>query len=167
MAKPTNDDDVAFVQAMAEILRSNDLAELEVERGTKDTGKLTLRLSRVARSAPSPMFHQQAAAAPAAAPAPSAAAEASADTAAPSDDPASLPGAVTSPMVGTAYLSPEPGAAAFVKVGDTVSEGQTLLIVEAMKTMNQIPSPKAGTVKRILVEDASPVEYGAPLMVIE
>ena len=166
MAKPTNDDDVAFVQAMAEILRSNDLAELEVERGTKDTGKLTLRLSRVARTAPAPMV-QQAGAAPAAAPAPAAPAPEASDAPAPSGDPASLPGAVTSPMVGTAYLSPEPGAAAFVKVGDTVSEGQTLLIVEAMKTMNQIPSPKSGTVKRILVEDASPVEYGAPLMVIE
>ena len=166
MAKPTNDDDVAFVQAMAEILRSNDLAELEVERGTKDTGKLTLRLSRVARTAPAPMV-QQASAAPAAAPAPAAPAPEASDAPAPSGDPASLPGAVTSPMVGTAYLSPEPGAAAFVKVGDTVSEGQTLLIVEAMKTMNQIPSPKSGTVKRILVEDASPVEYGAPLMVIE
>ena len=166
MAKPTNDDDVAFVQAMAEILRSNDLAELEVERGTKDTGKLTLRLSRVARTAPAPMV-QQASAAPAAAPAPAASAPEASDALAPSGDPASLPGAMTSPMVGTAYLSPEPGAAAFVKVGDTVSEGQTLLIVEAMKTMNQIPSPKSGTVKRILVEDASPVEYGAPLMVIE
>ena len=70
-------------------------------------------------------------------------------------------------MVGTAYLSPEPGAPAFVKVGDTITEGQTLCIVEAMKTMNQIPAPKAGTVKRILVEDGAPVEFGAPLMVVE
>ena len=70
-------------------------------------------------------------------------------------------------MVGTAYLSPEPGVDAFVKVGDKVSEGQTLLIVEAMKTMNQIPAPKAGTVKRILVEDGAPVEFGAPLMIVE
>lgn len=70
-------------------------------------------------------------------------------------------------MVGTAYLSPEPGAAAFVKVGDTVDEGQTLLIVEAMKTMNHIPAPRAGTVKRILIEDGAPVEFGAPLMILE
>jgi acetyl-CoA carboxylase biotin carboxyl carrier protein len=70
-------------------------------------------------------------------------------------------------MVGTAYLRPEPGAAAFVSVGDSVKEGQTLLIVEAMKTMNQIPAPKAGKVTRILVEDASPVEYGSPLVIIE
>jgi acetyl-CoA carboxylase biotin carboxyl carrier protein len=74
---------------------------------------------------------------------------------------------VTSPMVGTAYLSPEPGAGAFVSVGDRVTEGQTLLIVEAMKTMNHIPSPRAGTVKRVLVEDGAPVEFGAPLMVVE
>ena len=70
-------------------------------------------------------------------------------------------------MVGTAYLAPEPGADDFVKVGDAVSEGQTLLIVEAMKTMNQIPAPKSGTVKRVLIEDGAPVEFGAPLMIIE
>jgi acetyl-CoA carboxylase biotin carboxyl carrier protein len=82
-------------------------------------------------------------------------------------DPANLPGAVTSPMVGTAYLSPEPTAAAFVSVGDKVTAGQTVLIIEAMKTMNQIPAPAAGTVKRILIEDGTPVEFGAPLMIIE
>ncbi|NHX27894.1 acetyl-CoA carboxylase, biotin carboxyl carrier protein, partial [Escherichia coli] len=107
-----------------------------------------------------------AAAAPAAAPV-AAAPVAPAAEAAPSGDPAQHPGAVTSPMVGTAYLQPEPGAKSFVAVGDTVSEGQTVLIIEAMKTMNQIPSPRAGTVKRILVEDGTPVEYGAPLMIIE
>jgi acetyl-CoA carboxylase biotin carboxyl carrier protein len=83
------------------------------------------------------------------------------------EDPAQAPGAVTSPMVGTVYLQAEPGTKAFVSVGDRVSEGQTLLIVEAMKTMNQIPAPRAGVVKRILVEDGAPVEYGAPLMIIE
>ncbi|MBF9032585.1 acetyl-CoA carboxylase, biotin carboxyl carrier protein, partial [Rhodobacterales bacterium HKCCE3408] len=82
-------------------------------------------------------------------------------------DPADDPNAVTSPMVGTAYLQPEPGSASFVSVGDKVSEGQTLMIIEAMKTMNQIPSPRAGTVKRILVDDGAPVEYGEPLMIIE
>jgi acetyl-CoA carboxylase biotin carboxyl carrier protein len=70
-------------------------------------------------------------------------------------------------MVGTAYLSSEPGSEPFVKIGDTVSEGQTVLIIEAMKTMNQIPSPRAGTVKHILVENAEPVEFGHPLMIIE
>lgn len=77
------------------------------------------------------------------------------------------PGTVTSPMVGTAYRAPEPGATAFVEVGSKVTAGQTLLIIEAMKTMNQIPSPRAGTVIAILVEDGQPVEYGEPLAVIE
>jgi acetyl-CoA carboxylase biotin carboxyl carrier protein len=77
------------------------------------------------------------------------------------------PGSVASPMVGTAYRSPEPGAPPFVEVGTRVAAGQTLLIIEAMKTMNQIPSPKAGTVIAILVEDGQPVEYGEPLVVIE
>ncbi len=77
------------------------------------------------------------------------------------------PGVVTSPMVGTAYRAPEPGAANFVEVGSVVREGQTLLIIEAMKTMNQISAPRAGTVKRIIVENGQPVEYGEPLMVIE
>lgn len=168
-AKPENSSDIAFVQALAEILRDNDLGELEVERGSKHDAKLSVRISKsgpapaviAAAPAAAPMV-----AAPAAAPAPVAPAPAAAAPSS-SEDPADLPGAVTSPMVGTAYLSPEPGAEAFVKVGDSVTEGQTLLIVEAMKTMNQIHAPHAGTVKRILVEDASPVEYGAPLMVVE
>lgn len=104
-------------------------------------------------------------AAPSAAPAQTAAAAPAAkDT---SGDPAQHPGAVTSPMVGTAYLAPEPSASPFVSVGDKVKEGQTVCIVEAMKTMNQIHAPAAGKVTRILVEDGAPVEYGAPLMIIE
>jgi len=83
------------------------------------------------------------------------------------EDTANHPGAVTSPMVGTVYMQPEPGAASFISVGSTVSEGDTLLIVEAMKTMNHIPAPAAGTIKRILVEDGAAVEYGTPLMIIE
>ena len=82
-------------------------------------------------------------------------------------DPAKHPGVVTSPMVGTAYWSPEPGAKPFIEVGTRVSAGQTLLIIEAMKTMNQIPSPRAGTVTQILVEDGQPVEFGEPLVIIE
>ena len=91
----------------------------------------------------------------------------SASAPAATEDPASHPGAVTSPMVGTVYLQPEPGASPFVTVGSEVSEGATLLIVEAMKTMNHIPSPKSGTVKRILVEDGGAVEYGTPLVIVE
>ena len=114
----------------------------------------------------------QVAAAPAVqyAPAPAIAAAAAPAAAAPPaapEDPAQHPGAVTSPMVGTCYLSAEPGAAPFVTVGAAVTEGQTVLIIEAMKTMNHIPAPRAGTVRRILVEDGTPVEYGAPLMIIE
>src|SRR5262245_23966925 len=82
-------------------------------------------------------------------------------------DPAKHPGAVTSPMVGTAYVGPEPGARPFVEVGSRVRAGDTLLIVEAMKTMNQIPAPRAGTVTQILIEDGQPVEFGEPLMIVE
>jgi acetyl-CoA carboxylase biotin carboxyl carrier protein len=87
--------------------------------------------------------------------------------AAAAQDPAEHPGAVTSPMVGTVYMQTEPGAPAFIRVGSEVSEGDTLLIVEAMKTMNHIPAPRSGTVTRILVEDGAPVEYGAPLVILE
>ena len=98
---------------------------------------------------------------------PAAAAGAAAAAApAPVEDPASHPGAVTSPMVGTVYMQAEPGAPSFVSVGQQVAEGDTLLIIEAMKTMNHIPAPRAGTV-RILIEDGAAVEYGAPLMIIE
>lgn len=163
MTKKSHDADVAFIQALAELLRENDLTELQVMREYGESDSLDVRVSRAApvvAAAPAPV----AVAAPAAAAAP-VAAPAAAPAA--SDDPAQLPGAVTSPMVGTAYLQPEPGASSFVSVGTTVTEGQTLMIIEAMKTMNQIPAPHAGTVKRILVEDGAPVEFGAPLMIIE
>ena len=160
---PGHKADVAFIQALAELLRANDLSELEVQRDYGEDSSLNVRVARQA-SVAAPVS----VAVPAAAPAPAAAsAPAAADPAPATDDPAQHPGAVTSPMVGTVYLQPEPGAAAFVSVGAQVEEGQTLLIIEAMKTMNQIPSPKAGTVKRILVEDGAPVEFGGPLMIIE
>jgi acetyl-CoA carboxylase biotin carboxyl carrier protein len=159
---PDNASDIAFVKALAEVLRENDLGELEVERGQKGGPQLSVRISKS-----SPIVAATAAAAPAVAqPAQAPLAPPAAPTESANEDPASLPGAVNSPMVGTAYLSPEPGATPFVSVGDSVTEGQTLVIVEAMKTMNQIPAPHAGTVKRILVEDGAPVEFGAPLMVI-
>lgn len=159
--KKAHDSDVSFIQALAELLRENDLTELQVKRDYGENDSLNVRVSRLN---PQQIVTQ----APPAAAAPFAAAPAAA---APQPeqggDPASLPGAVTSPMVGTVYLSPEPDAPAFVKVGDTVAEGDTLLIVEAMKTMNHIPAPKSGTVKRIVVSDGSPVEFGAPLMIVE
>jgi len=161
------DSDVAFITALAELVKEQELAEIEVEREFGEDDQLKVRVTRYYAA-------QAAAAAPTyiAAPAPMAvahapvAAAAAADPA-PAGDPSHHPGAVTSPMVGTAYLCPEPGADVFVNVGDQVKEGQTLLIIEAMKTMNQIPSSKSGTVKAILVDNEQPVEYGTPLMIIE
>jgi len=139
-----------MIRALAQLLDETGLTEIEFERdGTR---------VRVARQG------QPAAAAP-----PARTPPAHADAAAPAavDEPGKHPGTVTSPMVGTAYLGPEPGARPYVEVGSMVRAGQTLLIVEAMKTMNQIPAPRAGRVVQILVEDAQPVEFGEPLMVIE
>ncbi|MEL6532704.1 MAG: acetyl-CoA carboxylase biotin carboxyl carrier protein [Pseudomonadota bacterium] len=161
----TRESDVAFIRALAELLRENDLTELHVKRDYGDDDSLNVRVSRGSVAVSSAPLAAPAPAPSAAAAAPAAAPEASVEPAA--ADPADDPGAVTSPMVGTVYLQPEPGAGAFVSVGDKVSEGQTLLIIEAMKTMNQIPSPRAGTVKRILVSDGAPVEFGAPLVILE
>lgn len=153
--------DPELVRELAGILRDSGLTEIEVEQGD-----LKLRLARmaaptaVAMAAPAVMAH-----APAYAPSPAQASPA-AEPARPADLRAH-PGAVLSPMVGTAYLSPEPGAAAFIKVGDTVNEGQTLLIVEAMKTFNPIPAPRAGKITQIIVTDAQPVEFGEALVVLE
>ena len=160
------DKDVVFIQALAEILKSSDLAEIEVEREYGEGDELKVRLSRatstVAVAAPVAMAPPPAAAAPAAPPPAAAPAAAEAPAAGPD-----LTNAVTSPMVGTVYLAPEPGAAVFVTEGDDVQEGQTILIIEAMKTMNQIPAPRSGKVRAILVENAEPVEFGEPLMIIE
>ena len=148
--------DTALVKALADILDEAGLAELEYE-----TADLSVRLSRVSGAAPvAPVAAS--AAAPAAAPAAPAAA-AAADSA----DAASHPGAVTSPMVGTVYVAPEPDAPSFIEVGGTVKKGQTLLIVEAMKVMNPITAPADGTVKQIFVKNAQPVEFGEVLVVIE
>jgi len=154
--------DQELIEAIAKLLNEQNLAEIEIERDD-------LRV-RVTRSYANQGVQQLAvpAYAPApAAPAPVAAAGVAAAIASAHDDLSSNPGTLTSPMVGTAYLSPEPGKPAFASVGTKVSEGQTVLIIEAMKTMNQIPAHRSGTVTRILVEDASPVEYGQPLVVIE
>ncbi|MEM0935669.1 MAG: acetyl-CoA carboxylase biotin carboxyl carrier protein [Pseudomonadota bacterium] len=168
MAEGSDDrhqEDVAFIRALAELLRDNDLTELQVKREYGDDNALNVRVSRQVNIAPPAPLPQ--APLPHAAPAPPAAAPLEPAAAEVVEDPAQLPGAVTSPMVGTVYLAPEPGAPAFVSVGDSIAEGQTLLIVEAMKTMNQIPAPKAGKVARILVENGAPVEFGAPLMIVE
>ena len=163
MAENKHETDVAFIRALAELLRENDLTELQVKREYGEDDSLNVRVSR-ALPAPAPVAIAAAPVAPVAAAAPSDAAPAAPASA---EDPASHPGAVPSPMVGTVYMQAEPGAPAFVTVGASVSEGDTLLIVEAMKTMNHIPAPRAGTVKRIFVEDGAAVEYGTPLVIIE
>ena len=165
MSKQTSEADVAFIAALAELLNKNDLTELSVKRDYAEGDSLDVR---VVKQPPAVTMQAAPVYAPAPAHAPQAA-PAAAAAAAPAmpEDPSQHPGAVTSPMVGTCYLSAEPGAAAFVSVGSVVTEGQTVLIIEAMKTMNHIPAPKAGTVKRILVTDGHPVEFGAPLMIIE
>ena len=155
--KKTVPDDTALVKALADILDDAGLAELEYE-----TADLSVRLSRVSGAAP--VAPVAAMAAPAAAPAPAAASPA---PAADSVDAASHPGAVTSPMVGTVYVAPEPDAPSFISVGDAVKKGQTILIVEAMKVMNPITAPADGTVTQILVQNAQPVEFGEVLVVIE
>jgi len=162
MTKPKHDADVAFIKALAELLRENDLTELQVKRDDGDDGKLNVRVSRAA-PAPVAMVAPVAAPTPVGAAAP-AAAPAPADA---SEDPANHPGAVTSPMVGTVYMQAEPDSPRFISVGASISEGDTLLIVEAMKTMNHIHAPKSGTIKRILVEDGAAVEFGTPLVIIE
>jgi len=166
MSSEKTDSDVAFIRALAAILKESDLGEIEVEREYGENDELLVRLSR-AGPAPAPV-----AAAPMYTPVPSAVPvspppSAEAPAAAPSPDPANAAGMVPSPMVGTAYLSPEPGAPAFVSVGDSVTKGQTVLIIEAMKTMNQIPAPHDGILRSMLVRDSDPVEFGMPLMVIE
>jgi acetyl-CoA carboxylase biotin carboxyl carrier protein len=137
------------VRALARLIEETGLTEIEIERGG-----MRIRVAKQGIAYAAPMA--------AAAAAPRAAAEVKAAA-----DPAKHPGAVNSPMVGTAYRSAEPGKPAFVEVGKTVKAGDTLLIIEAMKTMNQIPAPRSGTVTQILFEDAQPVEYGEPLVIIE
>ncbi len=149
--------DQAVIRDLANILKDTDLTEIEVEQDD-----LRIRVSRnvtVQAAAPQQYFAPAPAAAPVAtAAAPAAEAPKAADKS---------KNAVPSPMVGTAYLAPAPGAKQFVEVGQSVKEGQTVLIIEAMKTMNQIAAPRAGTVTAILVNDSQPVEFGEPLIVIE
>ena len=150
--------DARLVRKLADILTDTGLSEIEVE-----SDGLKIRVAKTLTAAPAPAPVYAAAPAPAVA-APAAAPEAPAAAAAPA---ARKGDVVNSPMVGTVYLQPQPGADAFIKVGDQVQAGQTLMIVEAMKTMNPIPAPKGGRVVEILVADAQPVEFGEPLIVIE
>jgi acetyl-CoA carboxylase biotin carboxyl carrier protein len=150
--------DPEAIRALAQILRDTDLSEIELA-----DGESRLRVSRTMAAAPVVQY----AAAPAPAPVAAAPAAAAPATPAATEISAATPGAITSPMVGVAYLAPEPGATPFITVGAKVAAGQTVMLIEAMKTFNQIKAPKAGTVTRILVESGAPVEYGAPLLVVE
>jgi acetyl-CoA carboxylase biotin carboxyl carrier protein len=153
----TSNDDSALIRELALLLDETSLTEIEIERAG-----LRVRVARnisIAAGVPAGV--------PVAAPMPVAVAAAPVAAAGAAVDFSKHPGVVPSPMVGTAYWSPEPGAKPFIEVGAKVSAGQTLLIIEAMKTMNQIPSPRAGTVTQILVEDGQPVEFGEPLVIIE
>ncbi len=152
--KPQSSLNEALIRSLAELLNETGLTEIEIEENN-------VRV-RVARNI---SFSAQAHSMPVAAP--MGLGGPGVGGAAPNASIENHPGVVTSPMVGTAYRSPEPSAASFVEVGSAVREGQTLLIIEAMKTMNQIAAPRAGTIKRILVENGQPVEYGEPLMIIE
>ena len=154
---PADPIDARLVRQLADILTETGLTEIEVEHND-----LKIRVAKTLTAAPAAVY----APAPVAAAAPAAAPAAPAGEAAPAA--VERKGdVVKSPMVGTVYLQPQPDAAPFVKVGDTVTAGQTLLIVEAMKTMNPIPAPRGGKIVEIIVQDAQPVEFGEPLIVIE
>lgn len=142
-------DDSALIRVLALLLEETNLTEIEIERAG-----LRVRVARNVTIA-------------ATVPATTVAAAPAASGPAPAADPAQHPGVVPSPMVGTVYWASEPGAKPFIEVGTRVTAGQTLLIIEAMKTMNQIPSPRAGTVTQILIDDGQPVEFGEPLVIIE
>jgi len=157
--------DSQVIKDLAELLNATGLTEIEIE-----SGGMRIKVARSGGQAtsayvPVPSPVETPVAAPAEPQATKGAATSS--NSIPAEDPATHPGAVKSPMVGTAYLSPEPGATAFIKVGDTVSEGQTLLIVEAMKTMNPIAAPRAGEITQIIVQNEQPVEFDQPLVIIE
>ena len=154
---PTSDIDSALVRRLAQLLDETGLTELEY---ATDSWRV-----RVARHPGAALGSLRASATAASAPSPEPASAAAATAESPPD--ASHPGAVVSPMVGTVYLAPEPDAAPFVAAGDEVKQGQTLLIIEAMKVMNPVIAPRAGRVARVLVENGAPVEYGAALMILE
>ncbi len=147
--------DTEFVRKLAEILEENDLGEIELADGDRRIRIARPTVTYAAAAMPAPSASAPVAVAPAAA------------AAAGAGDLAKHPGAVKSPMVGTAYLAPEPGKPNFVAVGDKITAGQTLLIIEAMKTFNPIKAPKAGTVIQIVIDNAQPVEFGEALMIVE
>ena len=160
MTKKLRNEDLSFIENLIELLKKNDLTNLEISRDEGDDRGISIRLSQQSNIAlPIENVNTRIVT--------NVGSSESNSTPMSSEDPTLENGAVTSPMVGTCFLQTEPGSPPFVSIGTTVIEGQTLLIIEAMKTMNHIPAPKAGTIKRILIEDGTPVEFGAPLMIIE
>ena len=160
MTKKLRNEDLSFIENLIELLKKNDLTYLEISRDEGDDRGISIRLSQQSNIAlPIENVNTRIVT--------NVGSSDSNSTPMSSEDPTLENGAVTSPMVGTCFLQTEPGSPPFVSIGTTVIEGQTLLIIEAMKTMNHIPAPKAGTIKRILIEDGTPVEFGAPLMIIE
>ena len=160
MTKKLRNEDLSFIESLIELLKKNDLTNLEISRDEGDDRGISIRLSQQSNIAlPIENVNTRIVT--------NVGSSDSNLTPKRSEDPTLENGAVTSPMVGTCFLQTEPGSPPFVSIGTTVIEGQTLLIIEAMKTMNHIPAPKAGTIKRMLIEDGTPVEFGAPLMIIE
>lgn len=160
MTKKLRNEDLSFIESLIELLKKNDLTNLEISRDEGDDRGISIRLSQQSNiDLPFENVNTRIVT--------NVGSSDSNSTPMSSEDPTLENGAVTSPMVGTCFLQTEPGSPPFVSIGTTVIEGQTLLIIEAMKTMNHIPAPKAGTIKRILIEDGTPVEFGAPLMIIE
>ncbi len=156
-AAKQSDPDLGLIASLADILNATGLTEIELDRkGTRVRVSKSVTVAASVAAAPAPAVHAHAA--PVAA------------EAAPAPKPIAAgdhPGTVKSPMVGTAYLAPSPGAANFIEIGVSVKEGQTILIIEAMKTMNQIHAPRSGKITQIFVENGRPVEYGEPLVAIE
>ena len=162
MAKKNHGSDVSFIRELAVLLREHDLTELEVARDYGENDNLNIRVARQIQKVQQNDI--------AISPATTIVSEIPPNTEKENNklnDPVNNPDTITSPMVGTIYLAPEPGASEYSHIGKIVKEGDTLLIIEAMKTMNQIPSPKSGKITRILVDDGTAVEFGSPLIIIE
>ena len=162
MAKKNHGSDVSFIRELAVLLREHDLTELEVARDYGENDNLNVRVARQIQKVQQNEI--------ATSPATTIVSEIPSNTDKENNnlnDPINNPDTITSPMVGTIYLAPEPGASEYSQIGKIVKEGDTLLIIEAMKTMNQIPSPKSGKITRILVDDGTAVEFGSPLIIIE
>ena len=165
MNKNSHDEDVQFIANLAELLRKRELSELEVERQIGPDRKLKVKIGRKGIFQSVQPLIPPATSNPFSGPVRRDPPQQSGNK--DSDDPAQHPGVVTSPMVGLVYLQPEEGAPKFIELGQQVAEGQPLLIIEAMKTMNNINAPRSGTVTRILVDNMTPVEFGTPLVIIE